>query len=699
MAITTVATLGGRPPSDHGSPASGRRADIQGLRAIAVTLVVVFHAGLPMPGGFIGVDMFFVISGFVITQMLLRELQRTGGLNFSDFYTRRARRILPALAVLILVVAPVSALLLSPLGPQEATARTSVAAALFSSNLQLGLVDDGGYFGLAAEANALLHTWSLAVEEQFYLLFPALLVVAWRVGPRLTRWRSSRRTAAAFVCAASLASLIVCVYAAWSSSLPSAPIRRFGFYSPVTRGWEFGAGVLLSLCAPVLARSGRRLANGLGLMGLGLICFGAMRISANTPFPGAAALSPVMGTALIIGSGMVPNRGVTSLLSLRPAVWIGDVSYGWYLWHWPLIVFATALWPGNPWVLVPTAVGSLVPTWLSYRFIENPIRFDGRLTGRRMILLVVVCLAAPISAAFGLRFVYMLEVRSKTVQDLAAGNQLHGVNMLPCNDSDFGSGATTVCTEPVGTTRGTVVLVGDSNAGQFIEPLARATRSDGYRLRAATFGGCPFVDLVRESTPAGGFDGAACHRFVIDTVSALAKSPPALVIIAMSSSQLTSVRDGLSLRDPQSGEIATTPNAKAKLLERGLASVLRYLATSRIPVLVIHSVPHFGDVAQDWQLEVCPALRIFTQTCGVTIGRAEIQIQQELARAAEDRAVSSVPGAVAADFTEDLCSAYLCRSDRDGVWLYRDATHLSVDGALALVERFRQLIRSHASVS
>jgi peptidoglycan/LPS O-acetylase OafA/YrhL len=640
------------------------------------------------------VDIFFVISGFVIAAMLLRELQRTGRLRFASFYTRRLRRLLPALALLIVFVAAASALLLSPFGPQQATAKTSLSAALFSANLQLEWLGDGGYFDLASETNALLHTWSLSVEEQFYFAFPAFLAVAWRLGAWLTPLRSPRRAAAAFVLVATTASFALSCHASYGST----PGARFAFYSPVTRGWEFGAGVLLALAAPALIRLSQRLGGAFGVAGVVLLGVAAVTINGSTPFPGVASLLPVFGTALILVAGMATNRGVTAVLGMRPAVWVGDVSYGLYLWHWPLIVFAAAFWPHNQWVLVIAAVGSLAPTWLSYRFMENRIRFNDRLTGRRLIPLVAVCITAPIAACLGLRFAYHLESHTRTVESFSAAMRAHGDGLSPCSSSvALGEGATTVCTGSVNPPLGSIVLVGDSNAGQFTEPVAQAASQLGYGLKAATLGGCPFVDLVRQSAPVGGFDGNGCHRFVTESVAALRKSPPALVILAMSSSQLVSARDPSTLTDPGSGEVAATPEAKARLLERGLASVLRQLAEARIPTLVIHPIPHLGDLTQDWQALACPAVRIYAHSCGVSVDRAQVERGQQLAREAEHRAVASVRGAASADFTEDLCSADRCDSNRNGLWMYRDAVHLSVDGALTLTGRFRQLLVDHAA--
>ena len=458
-----------------------------------MVLVVAYHAGLPLPGGFIGVDMFFVISGFVIATVLLGQLERTAKLSFASFYARRARRLLPALALLTTFVAVASVFLLSPLGPQQATAKTGIAASLFSANVQLGSAGGGGYFSTAATANALLHTWSLSVEEQFYFVFPAFLAVAWHLAARFTARRSRRRTTAAFVLLATAASFALSCYTTYSGSYRFG--RTFAFYSPATRAWEFGAGALVALAAPALLRRTRHLAQPFAVGGVVLITIGVFTINGTTPFPGVSALMPIAGTVLLIVAGMASTRRVSSVLGLRPAVWVGDVSYGWYLWHWPLIVFAAAMWPGRGWVLVVAAVGSLAPTWLSYRFIENPIRFNGRLVGRRVVPLVVLCIVVPIAGCLGLLLANRLETHSEEVRTFAAANRGHADSGRGCDGARL-TEAKPECTWAVDDPRGTIVLVGDSNAGQFTEPAASAANAMGYNLTVATSSGCAFVDLV-----------------------------------------------------------------------------------------------------------------------------------------------------------------------------------------------------------
>jgi peptidoglycan/LPS O-acetylase OafA/YrhL len=321
-----MSALGGRTAA--GTP---RRADIQGLRALAVLLVVAFHAGLPVPGGFMGVDVFFAISGFVITSMLLAELESGDGIDFPRFYIRRARRLLPALAFMLSVVLALGALL-SPAVTQHMTALTGMAASVFAANaylLNLGT----GYFDANTALNPLLHTWTLAVEEQFYIVFPALLLLGWLLGRR--RGGANRRIGSfLLVGAVSMGSLVLFLElsAGWTSLGPAAP-ERFAFYSSLTRGWEFGAGALLALSTPWLARLSPLVARCLGAAGVLAIALAAFS-GRGVWIPGTAAFLPVLGTCSLIAAGSAPGL-VSSALSARPVVWVGDLSYSWYLWHWP----------------------------------------------------------------------------------------------------------------------------------------------------------------------------------------------------------------------------------------------------------------------------------------------------------------------------------------------------------------------------
>jgi peptidoglycan/LPS O-acetylase OafA/YrhL len=381
-------------PGDMSDPArkngGSRRLDIQGLRAVAVLLVVAFHAGLPVPGGFVGVDVFFVISGFVIAGMLRREWSATGRLDLATFYVRRFKRLTPALALMVGVTTGASALFLSPLGPQQTAVKTAVGAMLLNANRVIADTT-GGYFDAPAANNPLLNTWTLSVEEQFYLVFPALLVLGWLLARRHRRLRLGAALVVGLVAAGSfvLADLSSITWTTWP----------LGFYSPITRAWEFAAGALLGLASGRVAARRRGAALALGLSGAGLLVASGWLIDDGTPYPGAWTLLPVGGAlALILAGTSAPNI-VTRVLETRQLVTVGDWSYSIYLWHWPFIVFASILWPTSSSAPKLAAALSLAPALASYRWVEQPIRTLPSLAGRRLGGVATVVLVSPLLVA------------------------------------------------------------------------------------------------------------------------------------------------------------------------------------------------------------------------------------------------------------------------------------------------------------
>ncbi|SDF17315.1 acyltransferase family protein [Limimaricola pyoseonensis] len=355
------------------------RPEIDGLRAVAVLPVILFHAGTPgFGGGFVGVDVFFVVSGYLITSILVADLQG-GRFSILTFYERRARRILPALMLTLALSLPVAVAWMTPAQLAD-FAKALVATGVFASNVLFWM--ESGYFARAAELNPLLHTWSLAVEEQFYLLFPPLLWLLWRL-PR--RWLRPALWALA------AASFALCQWLMRADASAA-------FYLAPARGWELLAGALCALAA----RPGPRAAAPLAALGLGLILAGIALIGPRTPFPSTWALLPVLGTVLVIlGAG--PGNAAGRLLATRPLVAIGLISYSAYLLHQPILAFArlrsgTTL--SEP-AMLGLALASLPLAWLSWRFVEAPFRGRvPRLLPDQALLLSVS--AASLAAVVGL---------------------------------------------------------------------------------------------------------------------------------------------------------------------------------------------------------------------------------------------------------------------------------------------------------
>ena len=382
-------------------PKSPPRRDIQGLRAIAVLLVVLFHAGAGPRGGYTGVDVFFAISGFVITSSLVAELERTGRIGLGRFYMRRVRRLLPALALMLVVVAALGSVA-APLAAQRTGGMTGIFAALFAGNLYLANLATG-YFATATSFNPLLHTWTLGVEEQFYLLFPVVLLAGWWIGSRVGQGKARRRVGAATA---------VIVVSGVSMLLAIGLVRgvvagndglRFWFYGSPPRAWEFGAGAAAALLLPWLRRLPHAVGLVLGLAGMALILGGSLSLAdVAEPSPSRLLAFPVAGACALLVAGAIGDGVPSRLLGIAPLVFVGDISYSWYLWHWPLIVYAKALWPATAAAAPVAAAASLVPAWLSYRYVENPIRYRTALTPRNVAVIAAVCVAVPVAASVGL---------------------------------------------------------------------------------------------------------------------------------------------------------------------------------------------------------------------------------------------------------------------------------------------------------
>lgn len=670
----------GRRPAGRGAPIGhvldgepGYRRDVQGLRGVAILLVVAYHASLPIPGGFVGVDVFFVISGFVITTIVLRELQSTGTLDLRRFYSRRIRRLLPALAVMLVVVLSASPLLLNPVATQSRAAGTGAAAAMFGANAFLHRFG-AGYFGLPVPSNPLFHTWSLGVEEQFYLVFPALFLFAWRVGERIS---AHRRAVALVLLGGGLLSLVL-------SATITPGSQSLAFYGSPTRAWEFAAGALLALAADRLRRCRVLVGTSLGAVGALVITLSALLISDTDAFPGTLAAAPVVGTAFVIASGTASSGGVSSLLAARPLVWMGDISYGWYLWHAPLIVFARLLWPTSLWTVRVAATLSLGLAWLSYRFLENPIRYNSRLVGPRLVSVVAVCVLAPLVAAgvldFSIRF-------SPIPAGARAAGRLHADAVRDCSDLGPTSSPNPLCTWSVPNAKGSIFLVGDSNAGQFTEGLVRAAKESGRDLTVATKGGCPFADLTFERSQAAGH----CRQFFDQTMARLLDVRPSLVFIAAASVLYVHADSAGLVMSP---ELARTEASRVKAWAQAVRSAVTMLRHAGIPTVVVHAVPYFSD----FNVQLCPLIRMRLDpaACGRSKPRTVVAAEQVPARWAELQAVAGEELSAVLDLNGQFCDAQRCATNVNGEWLYRDGNHISVAGALALSDEFSAAIRRYA---
>lgn len=490
------------------------RPDIEGLRAVAILLVVTTHAGVPwLPGGFIGVDVFFVLSGFLITSKLANEAAAIGKVDLLQFYVRRLRRLLPALLLMLVVVGLASTWLLSPveLGPQLVAARM---AALWLSNFHfaLGNLD---YFSAGSESNLYLHTWSLGVEEQFYLVWPAL--VLWLLARDGERGVARLKIGMWVVL---LASLLACIRLTQTEPM-------LAFYMMPLRAWQFAVGALVWLMF-IRGRQAThvitRIVPVLGPLGLMLIVGCGLWLDAQRPYPGAWAILPALGAGIVVLAGCLhKGQGVAyRLLSLPPLQWLGRISYSWYLWHWPVLLLGNALTGSQtPAYRALLVAISLALAALSHALVEAPLR-----RWKQWLAFPSTAVLASLAgmAAIGLLGNLWSHQARHALQSpqlqryIAASGDAPIIYKMGCDNWYHGANVR-ICAFGDGNAAHTAVLIGDSHVGQWFPAVHKALGKQDWRLLVITKSSCPMVDepffyarIGREYTECSQWRNAAIER-------------------------------------------------------------------------------------------------------------------------------------------------------------------------------------------
>ncbi|MBB3955530.1 acyltransferase family protein [Novosphingobium sediminicola] len=455
---------------------SNFRRDIQGLRALAVVAVVLNHA-LPnlITGGFVGVDIFFVISGYLIPQIIVRDIE-AGEFSVADFYRRRARRILPALFVVLVTTLAFGWLILPPSNYKE-LARTAISTSLFVSNFDFAKLT--GYFDGAADLKPLLHMWSLAVEEQYYIIFPPFLYIAWRY--------LGRRNACAIL-------WLLAIVALGASEIGRHFFRHAAYYLLPFRAVELLIGALFSICGlPALQNA--RMRHATSLLGLGMMLAAIAFFSPTTPFPGLAALLPCIGAGLFIYAGVSDQTIGGRLLSFKSIIYVGAISYSFYLWHWPILAFLRNLTVAElpiAWAISAVSA-SLVLASLSYHFIEQPFQSPW---GRNLPYLklavvetgVVVLMSAAVYLSNGLprRF-------SPAAQQMFAASQDYNHRRDSCHNggSPVGIIYSKSCVFGAVSARPDLAVWGDSHGSELVAYLGERASRRGRSVRELTSSACP----------------------------------------------------------------------------------------------------------------------------------------------------------------------------------------------------------------
>ena len=686
MSTTTPAATGRHAAT---TTTSGHIPAIQGLRAIAILLVVAYHADLPIGAGYVGVDVFFVISGFVITAMVLRQSSTTGKVSFKRFWAGRVRRLLPALTLMVIVTMLLAIPFESPIVSQKNVALTGIGANLWVSNGVLAYTTLG-YFAPLAGANPLLHTWSLAVEEQFYIFFPILVAVGlWWARRGRRHVATSIGVLLAVVAAFSLVLCIALTYV----ELPIPIGEALAFYSPLTRAWEFAIGAGIALALHRGWRPARLVTSAAGPLGLGLLVLSLVIIRDPALFPGWLAALPAVGTGLIILACTGTNP-LARVLATKPMTFIGDVSYGWYLFHWPALVYVRTFWkPGTTpvWVDVTTVVVALGLAYLSYRFIEQPIRHRQLLGGMRTVRLVAAFAIPSIilsSAVYvGQKHGWGIAKVSEMQAQLDHGQWKY---QAVCQSPEkITLRDMSQCTFPGTSSALPVILLGDSNAGVYADVLKSVTAKLHRTLTIATTPGCSLVDV--QPIANGQKPWINCIEFEKATLAWVKSQPKSLIIVA---SNVPVGNDHFTLKD-SSGRV-TSGAAKQAVWQAALERTFRTLTADGHQVLLASTLPEFAFTdTVGWTPQACQLVQAARDPaqCGMSESLASLDATQSMELLAE-RAAAQVTGVPIIDVRSTVCAGGVCRTNIGNRWLFEDGAHLTYPEAMTLAPLWtKELLR------
>lgn len=625
------------------------RPDIEGLRGIAVLIVVAYHVGIKgFQGGFVGVDVFFVLSGYLITSLLMQEVRKTGRISFSNFYARRVRRLLPAAALTIFAVMALSITLASPL-EQFTFSRAARATALYVSNVWLTL-ESLDYFGPGVASNPLLHTWSLAVEEQFYFIWPAIIWFG------LCRLRT-RRALIWTMLAVSLVSFAVSVLVThWN-----APWAFFG--SPA-RAWEFGLGGLASLYFRETApNSQRRFWLGVGWLGIAAIVISSLFLNGQMPFPGYLATLPVLGTvcALVAGASR-PGEGIGHITDHPVMQHIGKLSYSWYLWHWPALVFLGFLVPlASIWLKLCAAAAALGMAAVTKVTVEDPVRYNRWLVVRPR-LSIALALLLTISTAAIATYEKGRAVQAMNLPAQKAITQAVNVDVLP-NDACLVPLADSRVQECYGGDKQAneqIVLFGDSKAAHWFPALNVIAQQKKWKL----------ISLVKANCPAAMVDvynvrlrrtESECTEWRNSAIARIEGLKPRLVVMSGAIAYI---------KGTAGGDFGTLTSLQ---WEEGTNRALSVLKRYDIPVLLIRDSPNEG-INTPVCLSRAAAHAWYPIAACTTIAAKALD---DGVRDVELKSVNSFSNAFYADFSPALCPSGLCTPILDGMVVYRDRSHLT----------------------
>ncbi|MES2626351.1 MAG: acyltransferase family protein [Pseudomonadota bacterium] len=640
------------------NPGMEFRKDIEGLRAVAILAVIAAHAHLPfLDGGFIGVDIFFVLSGYLITGLLFREIETTGKLDFVAFYARRFKRLLPGLMLMLLVTMVAAAVVFSP-AEQFSQIQTAQAAFLWLSNFYF-IVANFGYFDAGTENNLFLHTWSLGVEEQFYLLWPCLVLLL-MTGMAVRDGDKTKNLLSGFV--------VIFAVSLFASIALSSLSPLWGFYSMPSRGWQFALGAIIFLQIKKERSSAEansstplnQLPNNIhaiaGWSGMALILGSVVLIDANMIYPGGLALAPSIGTALMLfaGSGSA-LPGISKMLTTRPMRAIGRISYSWYLWHWPVLVIGNVLLQNDTIVFQLMLVAiSLLLAVIAFYTVEMPARNSRSLALRPKV--TVIGAVVLMFAGVGLGNTWRINAEKwSAIPSQVTYQQIRSSLPAPYSmgcDQWFNNADVRVCSFGDAAAENTAVLFGDSVGVQWFTAFKNNFAGKGWRLLVLTKSACPMVDKPIFYARIGS-EYVVCEVWRNASIKFLAGLKPQLIFMGSTATYAFS-----------EDEWAT-----------GTESILGKLAATTGEIFIIRGTPRLpfdgpGCLARhDWQPEFLAGLSACTSRENLD---PDLQVLAALQKAA-----ASFPNVKVLDLNPLVCPDGICTAHDGSNMVFRDNQHIS----------------------
>ena len=618
-------------------PASNLRPDIQALRALAVLAVVVYHLWpAVLPGGFVGVDIFFVISGYLITGQLWRQVLRDGRVNFTDFWARRARRLLPA-SLLVISATMATAFFFIPKEQLTKFVGDAVGSAFYVANWQL-IAKSTNYLEDTASPSPFQHFWSLSVEEQYYIVWPIILFVALMLA-KLIRLKAKWSVVAVLA-------LIVAGGLVYSIKLTNHDPAQ-AYFSTITRSWEFALGALLAVA---LSREALRKVSPIFYwVGTGLLAYSLASFNQFTPFPSYWAALPVLGTTLMLAFGDRQSWVIpTKLLSLAPIQFVGNISYSLYLWHWPVLILTPWIFPG-PWSIqraVAVLATSVALAYLSKTFVEDPVRF-GRLAKTSPLWQIAITSALVFAVAGGSWAIGL--AKSAFANSSTAQDQVFQVEMPPTEGAPASckvsktSASFTYCISGVKKSKTRVAVLGDSHTRQYWSVLQEMAVRHNWQLTLITKSACPVQDA---ETYAANTSHPSCKIWNTKLAAFFEKTKPFDLIINSNASYYTSGSSAIS---------ASYRNLVAKQVARG-----------QDWVLIKDNPKPMKDIAAC----LVAARGNAPEACAVS--------RSEALSPADDlpSAIEGLPRTLVIDLTDAFCTD-ICKPVIDGKLQYRDFSHIS----------------------